>query len=321
MLAQTYSNFEVILVDDGSPDNCPQICDEYARNDERIRVIHKKNGGSVSARKSGLSIAKGDYICFVDGDDFISNDMLEKYEEILSEQNIDIICIGYYEYFSPQKIVKKSQQIPNGIYTKNDLQEKVYPKMLSTKPFYNFFVSPTVWSKCIKTTVAIDASKNVPDNLSLGDDVAVVYSALLKSSCIRVIDYCGYMYRKNPTSMTHSYDSRLYDKIKSLAHYLKEVEKEEHWESNTQIDEYILFVMFTAKNNEFKYNTQETCCKKIQNIKRYLKEPIIKTAIKNVRVDGIKNKVIQLCFKWKILIPLYFYENMSKRKNNDEQSN
>ena len=71
ILLQTFTDFEVILVDDGSPDNCPAICDEYAMQDERIKVIHKENGGLSSARNAGLGIAQGEYICFIDSDDIL----------------------------------------------------------------------------------------------------------------------------------------------------------------------------------------------------------------------------------------------------------
>ena len=77
ILAQTYTNLEIIIVDDGSPDNCPAICDELAKKDSRIKVIHKENGGASSARNAGLDIAKGEYIGFVDGDDYIAKDMYE----------------------------------------------------------------------------------------------------------------------------------------------------------------------------------------------------------------------------------------------------
>ena len=69
ILAQTYSDFELLLIDDGSPDKCPQICDEYAGRDPRIRVIHKPNGGLISARNVGIRAARGDYVCILDGDD------------------------------------------------------------------------------------------------------------------------------------------------------------------------------------------------------------------------------------------------------------
>lgn len=81
ILQQTYENFELILVDDGSPDNCPLICDRYSKKDVRIRTIHKLNGGLVSARNTGLLSAVGDYICYVDGDDWLVPDALQKVKE------------------------------------------------------------------------------------------------------------------------------------------------------------------------------------------------------------------------------------------------
>ena len=79
IIHQTYKNIEIILVDDGSDDNCPVICDEYALKDDRIKVIHKENGGLVSARKAGALEATGDYICCVDGDDYIAENYIEEF--------------------------------------------------------------------------------------------------------------------------------------------------------------------------------------------------------------------------------------------------
>ena len=84
VLAQTFSDYELILVDDGSPDNCPVICDEYAAKDARIKVIHKQNGGLVSARQAGIRIACGDYVFHLDGDDAILPDALESAYEIIN---------------------------------------------------------------------------------------------------------------------------------------------------------------------------------------------------------------------------------------------
>lgn len=96
ILMQTYKNFELILVDDGSPDNAPWICDEYARRDCRVRVIHKLNGGLSSARNAGLDAAKGEYIGFVDSDDFIKPQMYEKLLHALQESRADLAVCGYY---------------------------------------------------------------------------------------------------------------------------------------------------------------------------------------------------------------------------------
>ena len=93
ILAQTFKNFELILVDDGSPDNCPAICDEYAQKDERIRVVHKKNGGISSARNTGMAVARGKYFLFCDSDDYVSPQWCAcLYEQIKKNPNASIFC-------------------------------------------------------------------------------------------------------------------------------------------------------------------------------------------------------------------------------------
>jgi len=91
LLSQTYQNFEIILVDDGSPDKCPQICDEYAAKDARIKVIHKQNGGQAEARNLGLDVATGDYILFLDSDDYIHQDTIGDMLEIAEKESADIV--------------------------------------------------------------------------------------------------------------------------------------------------------------------------------------------------------------------------------------
>lgn len=95
ILAQTYPNLEVILVDDGSPDNCPALCDAWAQRDARIRVIHKKNGGISDARNVGLDAASGAYISFVDSDDYIAENFIETLYDLLHEYHTDISAVHW----------------------------------------------------------------------------------------------------------------------------------------------------------------------------------------------------------------------------------
>ena len=95
ILAQTFTDFELILVDDGSPDNCGKICDEYAKKDSRINVIHKENGGLSSARNAGLDIASGDYIVFVDSDDYVEKELLETGVSILRKNSGVLVSFGF----------------------------------------------------------------------------------------------------------------------------------------------------------------------------------------------------------------------------------
>lgn len=318
ILAQTHKDFELILIDDGSPDNCPQICDAYAEKDSRVRVIHKRNGGLVSARKAGLKIAQGEYVCFVDGDDFVSNDMLETYERTLGGKKVDVIFTGHSEYYGNGEIIKAHQKVKNGFYDQNDLQTEFYRQMLSTKPFFRFYIQPSVWSKCFRKQIADLVYRNIPDNISLGEDVAATYAILLKATSATVIDYCGYMYRQNLDSMTHTYDKNLYEKVRSLIAYMKNVEKAMQWQAGNQINEYAVFLLILAKDNEFKYNNNAAYGQKKKNMKNYLSDPLFKEALKRVKIDGLKNRFMLHCFKTQFLFPIYLYETMLQKGNHNE---
>lgn len=102
MLQQTYTNWELILVDDGSTDNSPSICDEYAKL-SRISVIHRKNGGQAIARNEGLSIAKGEFVSFVDCDDWFEKDMYESMIKTVLSYEAQIVVCGYYEEYQTRK--------------------------------------------------------------------------------------------------------------------------------------------------------------------------------------------------------------------------
>lgn len=107
ILNQTYENFELILVDDGSPDDCGKICDAYAQNDQRIKVIHKKNGGLSDARNAGIEIAKGEYIGFIDSDDYISPDMYKELMRGCLDNQADIAMCGRYVVSEGYEVIKK----------------------------------------------------------------------------------------------------------------------------------------------------------------------------------------------------------------------
>ena len=98
VLKQSYKDYELILVDDGSPDNCGKICDEYAQNNKQIKVIHKKNGGLSSARNAGAEIAKGEFLFFLDGDDFLEDESLANLMEAIKDKDADMYTFANYNY-------------------------------------------------------------------------------------------------------------------------------------------------------------------------------------------------------------------------------
>lgn len=129
ILNQSYQNLEVILVDDGSPDSCPTICDRFAEKDSRVRVIHKQNSGVSAARNAGLDAATGDYIAFVDSDDYIDASMYENMMGIIRTYSCDIVmCDCVKEYPDHQELY--THDIRPGFYNAHQLREEYYPHLL-----------------------------------------------------------------------------------------------------------------------------------------------------------------------------------------------
>ena len=127
ILNQTYSDFELILVDDGSPDKCPEICEEYAAKDQRIVVIHQKNSGVSAARNAGLKRAQGQYIGFVDPDDFISLDMYEKMEHAMEMSGMEMVICGYDYYDEKYQVdeTRKYRIAPDETIDQKELMKRM----------------------------------------------------------------------------------------------------------------------------------------------------------------------------------------------------
>lgn len=199
VLAQTYENLEIILVDDGSPDGCGAICDEYAIIDNRIRVIHKENGGLSSARNAGLDICTGEYIAFVDSDDYINEDYITKFMDYAKPNTI--VCCGY-KYISNDRIVVHSSEKIMTVSTRDaiDAIQSKYIQNISglskTNPFTN-----RVWNKFYHRSYFDEI--RFPYGKSY-EDVYMSFELLLKCKWFVAIPYTTYNYVNRNDSITKS---------------------------------------------------------------------------------------------------------------------
>lgn len=199
LIHQTYENIEIILVNDGSDDRCPQICDLYAKKDSRIKVIHKENDGLVSARKAGLEHAEGEYIGYVDGDDWIDKTFVERMLSDALNNDADVVCAGFTRDLFEQSALIYNKY-PVGIYRGKALDD-LKQKMLSDGDFYLLGITTYVWNKLFKRKVILPAQMNVDERISIGEDAAVTYPAIMESECVCVTDCTDYHYRQREDSM------------------------------------------------------------------------------------------------------------------------
>lgn len=200
VLQQSFLDWELILVDDGSPDKCPVICDEYASIDNRIKVVHKNNGGLVSARKAGLEVATGDYAICLDGDDFLHKSCLSKIDEQITAFHPDIICHGYVKYFKDKQIEVPFSRYRIGYYDRSALESEILPRLLYTPE--GFYFQRMVWSKAFNMDLYRKFQMAVPSEISMGEDGACTYPLICQAQSMVIMSDCLHFYRQIETSMT-----------------------------------------------------------------------------------------------------------------------
>ena len=199
VINQTYKNLEIILVDDGSTDNSGFICDEYANIDERITVIHKENGGIVSARKTGINLADGDYAVNLDPDDWIEATAYEQVVKIIEERHPDIIAYGMKKEFNGF-IESQPIQLAEGQYNQNEFWIAFCNKV-SKYPFYEQPIDMSQCDKVVKTELFKKHQSNCNEALKKNVDDAVIFPMLLDMKSIYIESRCWYHYCVRKTSI------------------------------------------------------------------------------------------------------------------------
>lgn len=207
ILAQSFTDFEVILVEDGSPDGCAAICDEYATRDSRVSVLHKKNQGLVRARKDGLNLASGSFIGFVDGDDWVEPTMFQVLCESAQSSGADVVGCQFFLEHPDRQVVGGSVVAP-GVYNKAQLERDVYPVMLTTGKFGEYGIVPAVWCKIFRRGILAENLPAVPDRIRNGEDGAVTYPCLLDAEKICLLPDALYHYRQHASQMVRELDVR-----------------------------------------------------------------------------------------------------------------
>lgn len=197
---QTYRNLEIILVDDGSDDECSQICDRYAQRDERIKAIHKENGGLDSARKAGILAAAGKYVGYVDGDDWIEPEMYERLLEMIYTYEVEIVESGVIDSFAYAE-KKRVPYLREGCYKGKDFIENVESKLLYAGVFFEHGVAPYLWSKLFVKDILMKYQLQEGMTNILHDDTMVSLPTIAESKKIYISHNCYYHYRVRSDSL------------------------------------------------------------------------------------------------------------------------
>ena len=197
VVTQSYRNLEIILVDDGSPDHCPEICDEYAARDGRIKVIHKENGGVSQARNTGLRAASGEWISWIDPDDWVSVHFIQYMLNYALEYDADIVICGRYEEYAD------SRRVFNPEFRKMN-SEQAIKELLPDDEIRNYMVDKLCRAKLFQ-------GLSFPENYRVLEDLALVYRLFLRAGLIVCCPDANYHYRIHNEGLSHN--SKLFDPL------------------------------------------------------------------------------------------------------------
>lgn len=220
ILAQTYKNIEVIMVDDGSPDNCGAICEEYAAKYKNFIAVHKENAGLGMARNTGMTLMKGEYVMFVDSDDFIDPDLIENLYDAIQKNGVDI-SKSCSRDIDDRGVITCNRRFQDEVFPDDDAAKVFLPRMLGSAPNKKDVLGSSAWGNLYKTSHIINHGINFPsERVLISEDLIfnIEYMQYAKGAC--TISKIGYNYRYNKDSLTKSYRA---DRFEACAYFHKYV--------------------------------------------------------------------------------------------------
>lgn len=223
IINQMYENLDIILVDDGSTDLSGEIADEY-KKDARVKVIHKKNEGLMKARLDGVRKAQGEYITFVDADDWIEQNMYADMMQQIVDKNLDMILCGMNRFYSNDKSVNSMPLLGEGLYAENTIKNKVIPCMLWDKKKERNSLDASLCSKIIKRDILIRNLEEASQlDLYLGEDAVVLFPAMLEIKKMYVMHNVYYYHRQRENGIIAPYiqDTLYFEKLFQMYQYLR----------------------------------------------------------------------------------------------------
>ena len=273
LINQTYSNLEIICVNDGSTDNSLKILNRYKEKDKRIIVIDKPNGGVSSARNTGIDVSNGEYITFVDSDDYIDTDAYENCLKIIKEKDADVLAFGYI--VEPEHVVNNRFK-----------QDKYYTRFECFKNEFNS--NSSVWNKIFRTNIIKNNHIRFAEDVSYAEDSLFLKMVFPHTKIVLASpnSYYHYVQRDSSIEQTYSYEKRLISKINYCYHLVKYYTDNQYDEAYIDVLDSCLEVYDIIHN--FEYNKRKYYAEQILKILDEMLLPKINTSLAGNRLDNIK---------------------------------
>ena len=289
ILGQTYTDFELLLVDDGSPDGCPRICDEYAERDSRVRVIHKPNGGLISARNEGIRAARGSYVCILDGDDWALEGMLQFIHDTVAQspEPPDMVLFAAHNVYEDH-MEETLNNVPEGYYGRKRLEKEIFPYLLTDtrSGLQAGVIQAHTWDKAFKRELIAEHYTR-EERIRVFTDVPMTYECLLHCRSAFICNEPLYMYNKtNEGSIrAKSRENLLTKSFYYLITYMREHMSGLGPEIDRQLNEYA--AMLIIRTGKWRAETEPTLREAARRIKEGLNESEM---LSFVTVKGLPRK-------------------------------
>ncbi len=306
ILAQRSAEYEVLLVDDGSEDRSSEICDGYAAGYRNVRVIHKENGGLISARTAGLSLATGEYIMFVDGDDWLEKDCLAGVASILDKAGPDLICFGS-KFIYPDRT--ECQQYPySGLYGRDRIVRELFPILIEDS--FGHYLHSAIWGKVFRKALLSEVYRVVDRGIGMGEDGVVTRPYIYRCSSIYFMRDCLYCYnRTNTSSMTIALKPIPWDNTLRIRNsLLRAFSEDARWlvqiNRNTCHNILITAISRSAPGAPFP--------SAVRDIRLHWAADYIQEAARNCRYQSLTRKLSCFMVRSRLVFPLMIYAKLRR---------
>lgn len=308
VLNQTFSDFELVLVDDGSPDKCPEICDRYKEKDDRLKVVHKENGGLASARRAGIKVCGGKYVFNLDSDDKIVPDTLESAYNIIKETGADIVSFAYKWVKGGKTVSVTTDTLSEGFYSRSDIEKYVYPRLLMDGDMNH--VSYYLSGKAVNRDLLLPLQLAVDEKISLGEDLCCTVPCYLNAKSVYISLKEAYLYTVRENSMSKEFNTK---QIYLVENVIAELCKNDFCaleDFNDQLCRYSCFMCFAilASAAEGGY------FKSIKDIKKSILNSSHRDRISKAKFSHIspKSKITVFLMKLRLYTLAFYFLNMCK---------
>lgn len=303
IIDQTYKKIEIIIVNDGSTDSSIEICNKFKENDNRIKIITKKNAGLGMARNTGLENANGEYVYFIDSDDYIEETLIEDNIKLMKEYKLDISTFGAILFEKNEKIIKEIRPIfEKQIFEGKEIKNIFFPSFLGLSNKYLKNLVCSAWS-CVYRKEFLDSVEwqFESERKIISEDFYALLKLIGKANKIGVISKSYYYYRQNLGSLTHKYKE---DRLDKLNYWLEEClkicnEEKYNKEIVSAVYKYYFSNIIGALKTIYYSNLDDI--KKITELKKYIYNAKLQESLLhyNYKNDSLKRRIIIKLIKYK----------------------